>query len=148
MSSRADGEKMLWPHTDFGIPSTIWSAAKEQARAAMIRRARSRDIISYSDLAREIGAYAFGPNDEASFHLLGETSSEEDAAGRGMLTAVVVHKTGDMQPGSGFFKLARHLGRDTARGGFLGNRDVEASRPLVGARVTLRRRSGPSLSRG
>ena len=30
-----------------------------------------------------------------------------------MLTAVVVHKSGDMQPGPGFFELARELGYDT-----------------------------------
>ena len=30
-----------------------------------------------------------------------------------MLTVIVVHKEGDMQPGPGFFELARELGRDT-----------------------------------
>jgi hypothetical protein len=30
-----------------------------------------------------------------------------------MLTVVVVHKVGDMQPGPGFFELAKMLGRDT-----------------------------------
>jgi hypothetical protein len=40
-------------------------------------------------------------------------SSEEAAAGRGMLTAVVVRKYGDKKPGPGFFELAKHLGRDT-----------------------------------
>jgi hypothetical protein len=29
-----------------------------------------------------------------------------------MLSAVVVHKHGDMQPGPGFFELAKALGRD------------------------------------
>jgi hypothetical protein len=46
--------------------------------------------------------------------LLGEIAREEDDAGRGMLTVVVVHKTGDMQPGPGFFELAQELGRDTS----------------------------------
>ena len=27
--------------------------------------------------------------------------------------AIVVHKSGDMEPGEGFFILAKHLGRDT-----------------------------------
>jgi hypothetical protein len=44
--------------------------------------------------------------------LLGQISSEEDAARRGMLTVVVIHKAGDMQPGPGFFELAKSLGRD------------------------------------
>ncbi len=30
-----------------------------------------------------------------------------------MLSVVVVHKHGDMEPGPGFFELAKHLGRDT-----------------------------------
>ena len=47
------------------------------------------------------------------FPLLGQIPSEEDAAGRGMLTVIVVHKVGDMQPGPGFFELAKSLGRDT-----------------------------------
>jgi len=29
-----------------------------------------------------------------------------------MLSAVVVHKVGDMQPGPGFFEFAKQLGRD------------------------------------
>jgi hypothetical protein len=37
------------------------------------------------------------------FPLLGQIPSEEDAAGRGMLTVIVVHKVGDMQPSPGFF---------------------------------------------
>jgi hypothetical protein len=47
-------------------------------------------------------------------HLIGEISCEEDADGRGMLSVVVVHKGGDMQPGPGFFELAEQLGRDTS----------------------------------
>ena len=35
-------------------------------------------------------------------------------AGRGMLSVIVVHKVGDMQPGPGFFQLAKKLGRDTS----------------------------------
>jgi hypothetical protein len=35
--------------------------------------------------------------------MLGEISQEEDEAGHGMLSVIVVHKYGDMQPGPGFF---------------------------------------------
>ena len=41
----------------------------------------------------------------------GEISPEEDEEGRGLLTVVVVHKTGDRKPGPGFFRLARSRGR-------------------------------------
>ena len=44
-------------------------------------------------------------------HMLGEISSEEDEESRGLLTVVVVHKSGDGKPGTGFFRLARSRGR-------------------------------------
>lgn len=45
-------------------------------------------------------------------HFLGEISEEEDKNDRGLLTVIVVHKQGDMEPGPGFFELAKALGRD------------------------------------
>lgn len=45
--------------------------------------------------------------------MLGEISTEEHEAGRGLLTVVVVHKAGDQKPGPGFFKLAQSLGCNT-----------------------------------
>ena len=44
--------------------------------------------------------------------MLGEISLAEDKADCGMLSALVVHKTGDMEPGQGFFHYAEALGRD------------------------------------
>ena len=46
--------------------------------------------------------------------MLGEISGEENAAERGMLSVIVVHKSGDKQPGPGFFEFAEELGRDTS----------------------------------
>ena len=46
--------------------------------------------------------------------MLGQISVEEDAAGRGMLSALVVHKHSDGQPGPGFYELADDRGRDTS----------------------------------
>ena len=46
--------------------------------------------------------------------MLGEISLAEDKDGRGMLSALVVHKTGDMEPGQGFFHYAEVLGRDVS----------------------------------
>lgn len=99
---------------DLGIPAQIWDEAKEQARIAMIERAKIRGMISYSDLVNRITALPLEAHDVRLFHLLGEVSSEEDKAGRGMLTVVVVHKTGDMEPGNGFYELADLLGHKTA----------------------------------
>jgi hypothetical protein len=100
-------------NSNFDVPLAQWNAAKAEARAIMVDRARLRGMISYSDLVASIGTLRMEPHDPRLFHLLGQISSEEDAAGRGMLTVIVVHKNGDMQPGPGFFELAEHLGRDT-----------------------------------
>lgn len=98
---------------DYGFEGSVWEAAKKQAINVLIEVARRRGRIAYSELVAQITALSLEPHDPRLFHLLGEISSEEDAAGRGMLTAIVVHKFGDMQPGPGFFELAKSRGRNT-----------------------------------
>jgi len=98
----------------FGIPRRIWEAARQEAVAVKIDRARLRGMVLYSDLVRQIRSVKLAPHDPRLFHLLGEISVEEDAAQRGMLTVLVVHKIGDRQPGQGFYELASQLGRDTS----------------------------------
>ncbi|MGV3582624.1 MAG: hypothetical protein ACO1N8_09975 [Methylophilus sp.] len=97
----------------YGFEGTQWEKAREQATAILISVARRRGRIAYSELVQQISALRLEPHDSRLFHLLGEISTEENQAGRGMLTAIVVHKNGDMQPGPGFFELAKSLGRDT-----------------------------------
>jgi hypothetical protein len=97
-----------------GFSQTEWAKAKREARDLMVARAKIRGMIAYSELAANITAVDLEAHDPRLFHLLGEISSEEDTAGRGMLSAVVVHKVGDMEPGTGFFELANQLGRDTS----------------------------------
>ena len=70
-------------------------------------------MITCLDLAGEITSIQFEAHDPRLFQLLADVSLDEDAEGRGMLSVIVVHKYGDMQPGDGFFKLAKKLGRDT-----------------------------------
>ena len=91
-----------------------WIEAKQQARKVLIGRARVRGMIPYSDLAPQILALPMRAHDVRLFELLGEISRNEDAVGRGLLSVIVVHKVGDMQPGPGFFELAQQLGRDTS----------------------------------
>jgi hypothetical protein len=98
----------------YGFSETDWALAKQEARSLLIARAKLRGMIPYSDLVKAIRAISLDPHDQRLFHLLGEISSEEDAGGRGMLSVIVVHKFGDMQPGPGFFELAKKLGRDTS----------------------------------
>jgi hypothetical protein len=103
---------MLRNNFSHGFSDIEWAKAKEEARSAMIERAKVRGMISYSDLVRHIHTIQLEPHDIRLSHLLGQISSEEDAAGRGMLTVLVVHKAEDMEPGDGFYELARFLGRD------------------------------------
>lgn len=93
--------------------SAQWDATKEQAKAILVDVATRRGRITYSELVGQISALKLESHDARLFHLLGEISSDEDKGGRGMLTAIVVHKYGDMLPGPGFFELAKSLGKNT-----------------------------------
>jgi hypothetical protein len=98
----------------YGYDQSNWESAKQEAKALIKKRARTRGFIPYSELVAGITSINFGPHEARFFHLLGEISVEEDAEGRGMISALVVHKEGDMQPGPGFFELAKQLGRDVS----------------------------------
>lgn len=91
-----------------------WKLAKQEVKNLLAKRAKLRGMMTYSELAEKITSIQFEAHDQRLFKLLGEVSSDEDAEGRGMLSVIVVHKHGDMQPGTGFFELAKKLGRDTS----------------------------------
>jgi len=97
-----------------GVPEDQWARAKEQARSVLVEHAKRRAMTPYSTLVGQIDELELKAYDTRLFALLGEVSSEEADACRGMLSALVVHKTGDMQPGPGFFELAAELGLATA----------------------------------
>jgi len=100
--------------TKYGFDDSAWESAKNEAKEILIARAKLRGMIPYSDLVQKIKSIDLEAHDQRLFHLLGEVSREEHSAGRGMLTVIVVHKHGDMQPGPGFFELAEQLGKDTS----------------------------------
>ncbi len=90
-----------------------WNEAKQQARKVLIDEARNkRGFISYSELVSRVTALHLDAHDLRLGQLLGEISTEEHFKGRGLLTVLVVHKTGDQLPGKQFFELAKSLGRD------------------------------------
>ena len=98
-----------------GFDELAWEAAKAEGRQALIHCAKNRQMIPYSSFVQEIKSIQFdGPHDVRLAHFLGEISEAEARSGRGMLTALVVHKHGDYQPGPGFFDLARDLGLDAS----------------------------------
>ena len=105
---------MLRKNFNHGFAESDWNAAKEEARQVMIAVAQRCGLIFYSDLVSQITSCRLEPHGPHLAHMLGEISSEEDESDRGLLTVVVVNKTGDGKPGSGFFQLARSRGRDTA----------------------------------
>lgn len=94
----------------YGYQPDLWLQAKEEAIRAIVQK---RSPIFYSDLTRRINSIAFGPHEYAFHALLYEISVEEDAAGRGLISALVVRQE-DGLPGQGFFDLARDLGRDVS----------------------------------
>jgi hypothetical protein len=94
-----------------GFPILAWERAKEEAREVIHDRARSQRTIFYSELAAQISSITFDPHDVRFGYLLGQVASEDDDTGNGLTTVLVVHKTGDLQPGSGFYDLARFKGR-------------------------------------
>ena len=100
--------------TNFKIPEDMkadWEPAKREAFSVMSKIAELRGLILYSNLTKRIHSIQFEPWESMFHYFLGEISSEENMAGRGMLTAVVVREK-DMRPGGGFLKLAESLGRD------------------------------------
>jgi hypothetical protein len=98
----------------FDVPPEDWAAAKEEIRLVLVEKAKSRTMIPYSDLVGLVKAVHFNAFDQRLFAILGQLSVDEHEDGRPLLSVLVVHKTGDMKPGDGFFELAEALGRDTS----------------------------------
>jgi hypothetical protein len=94
----------------FGFKADAWERAKREAILAIVSAGRRDQFISYSELAAAIRSVHVEPHDFAMNRLLDEISKEEEAAGRGILTALVVFK-GEPVPGEGFWATARDVGR-------------------------------------
>ena len=97
----------------YGYPPEKWNAAREKLTRALWIKAAAESQMSYSDgtqILRDL--VPLEPHDSVFHQMLGQISILEDAGGKGMLSALVVHKYGDQQPGPGFFDLAAQLGRD------------------------------------
>jgi hypothetical protein len=97
-----------------------WAEAREEIRSILIELARSGDeFISYAELVKQVRSVQIQPDSQALALLLDEVSESEDLAGRGMLSALVVPKTGDQMPGPGFFNLVERLGKRMSKDGTL-----------------------------
>ena len=98
----------------YGFDETSWDLAKTEGKKILGDCAARRQMMPYSEFVRKLQSIRIDEHDPRLGHFLGEISTEESAAGRGMLSALVVHKRGDLQPGPGFFDLAQKLGHDTS----------------------------------
>ncbi|MFC3051399.1 hypothetical protein [Kordiimonas pumila] len=103
---------MIRDNMRHGFSEQQWNAAKEEMRHLLINTAKNLQMITYSDLVHQTQTIKLDPHDVRLAHMLGEISSEEDKKDRGLLTVIVVHKHGDMEPGPGFYELAKSKGRD------------------------------------
>lgn len=95
----------------YGYAISEWDDTKEHMTRLLRELAAQERTMSYSELVGQVGPLQLPPDSNALAAMLGEISTEENDAGRGMLSVVVVHKEGDMKPGPGFFELAQKLGR-------------------------------------
>jgi hypothetical protein len=106
MSTKPNYEK-------FGQTAEAWATFKAEALAHMSATAARRGMITYGDLAAQMTSVAVQAHDQMLWEIIGDVARDEGTAGRGLLSVVVVHKHGDMEPGKGFFELAKFFKRDT-----------------------------------
>jgi len=82
-----------------------------EVRDEMIRAAKQGRLIYYANIASIMGLPRSGHHMSREVgHISGEISEDEHSQGRPMLSAVAVSVTRRI-PGSGFFDLARSLGK-------------------------------------
>jgi len=84
---------------------------KEEIRDKLIEAARQKTTISYSEVGKDVGLDMANPGERSKLaNTLDEINREEHARGKSLLSAVVVQKESG-HPGTGFFELARELGK-------------------------------------
>lgn len=100
--------------SSYGVKFGKWEAAKAEARTALVECARTRSTITAAALVERVEALAVTADDPRLVRLLDEIDTEEDRAGRGLLSAVVVGDGAAGEPGPGFAETAGKLGRDVS----------------------------------
>lgn len=89
---------------------TIRSKEYHLVFSELILVAQRRGLVTYQEIAKVLGLPMSGNYMGAQIAgIAGQISTDERAAGRPMLTAILVNTRGI--PGPGFFELARDLGR-------------------------------------
>ena len=97
------------------------SAASDEDKAQvaatdkLIELAGQRVTITYKELSDWVKAETgilIPPSSSRMNEMLGDISKAENQAGRGMLSALVIRR-GEKTPGSGFYALAKDMGKDS-----------------------------------
>jgi len=84
----------------------------EQIYQALLEIARRRELTTYSDIAPLAGLNMDIDTDrDAMSDILEAIARHEETEGRPMLTAVVIHRGSDNNPGEGFYAIATELQR-------------------------------------
>lgn len=83
-------------------------ATVAEVRGILKDRAANRGLITYGELCERVETADLHPHVGPLRHILGDISTGEVDAGRGMLSCLVVSKV-DHSPGTGFFELAEEL---------------------------------------
>lgn len=95
----------------YGLTDQQWDAAKAEILHMLIGLAKLEATITYGDLTAQLTTIAAHPGAYVFHALLRAVCHDEDAAGRGMICALVVSKATGI-PGQGFFKAMVKNGRD------------------------------------
>ncbi len=90
-----------------------WEAAKAEMAKVLKDVAAKRGMVSYSELVQKVNAIKFDPESYAFWRMLGEIR-RRSIQRPWLADVLVVHKRGDMEPGKGFYELAKAHGRDTS----------------------------------
>ncbi|MCU0641514.1 MAG: hypothetical protein MUC35_05440 [Candidatus Margulisbacteria bacterium] len=108
-------------HFDEWISEGQWKIALAEVRKYIEDKIQSKSpykFVSYSELSQvvnsgksEITLEGEGYN-PVLWYLIGEMSRDTTKEYRGMLSAFVVHKNGDKEPGDGFYTFSKELGYD------------------------------------
>lgn len=100
-------------HQTFRLSEDQWQRGKTAMRSFIEAKAAARQMTHYSELESVVRAEegvtvpAWSP--EMNW-MLGEIADDCHDEGLPLLTAIVTHRSGDLEPGSGFYEKARALG--------------------------------------
>lgn len=85
---------------------------KNKIRDMLVKAARNGKVVTYTEVGNPVGLFMSDPSHRDKMSdILCEISTEEYNMGRPLLSAVVVYLERNSIPGSGFFKLAKKLGK-------------------------------------